>query len=88
MRRASRIIQSVRDVILALLSIVLISTSIGPDKEIANYILAGICGVLLALTIVNISLNVLKVKRKGYFYGNAIFQLILGVFFLGLFAPL
>jgi len=88
MRRASRVIQTVRDAIVALLSIVLISTDIGPGKEMANYILAGICGVLLALTIVNIILNAFKVKRKGYFYGNAIFQLILGFFFLGLFAPL
>lgn len=75
MRRASRVIQTVRDAILALLSIVLISTDIGPGKEIANYLLAGICGVLLALTIVNISLNAFKAKKKGYFYGNAVFQL-------------
>lgn len=88
MRRASRIIQTVRDAVVALLSIVLISTDIGPDKEMANYLLAGLCGVLLALTIVNITLNAFKVKRKGYFYGNTIFQLLLGFFFLALFAPL
>lgn len=88
MRRASRVIQTIRDAILALFSIVLISTDIGPGKEAANYLLAVICGVLLALTIVNVSLNAFKVKRKGYFYGNAIFQLILGFFFLGFFAPL
>jgi MFS family permease len=87
-RKASRVIQTVRDAIVALLSIVLISTDIGPGKEMANYMLAGICGVLLALTIVNVSLNAFRVKRKGYFYGNAIFQLILGFFFLLLFAPL
>ena len=88
MRRASRVIQTIRDATLALFSIVLISTDVGPGKEAANYLLAVICGVLLALTIVNISLNAFKVKGKGYFYGNAIFQLILGLFFLGLFAPL
>ncbi len=88
MRKASRVIQTVRDVILALLSIVLIFTDIGPGKEASNYLLAGICGDLLVLSIVNISLNAFKVKRKEYFYGNAIFQLILGFFFLGLFAPL
>jgi hypothetical protein len=87
MRRASRVIQTVRDIVVALLSVVLISTDIGPGKEAANYLLAGICAVLLALTIVNISLNAFKVKKKGYFYGNAIFQLILGFFFLALFAP-
>jgi hypothetical protein len=87
-RRTSRVIQTVRDAIVALLSIVLISTDIGPGKEMANYLLAGICGVLLALTVVNISLNAFKAKRKGYFYGNAIFQLIVGFFFLALFAPL
>jgi uncharacterized membrane protein YobD (UPF0266 family) len=88
MRRASRVIQTVRDAILALICIVLISTDIGPGKEASNYLLAVICGVLLALTIVNISLNVFIVKRKGYFYGNAILQLIFGLFLLGLFAPL
>jgi hypothetical protein len=88
MRRVSRVIQTVRDAIVALLSVVLISTDIGPGKEAANYLLAGICAILLALTIVNISLNIFKAKMKGYFYGNAIFQLILGFFFLALFAPL
>ena len=32
MRRASRAIQTVRDAIVVLLSVVLISTDIGPDK--------------------------------------------------------
>ena len=66
---------------------VLISTDIGPGKEMANYFLAGICGVILVLTVVNIGLNAFKVKRKGYFYGNSIFQLVVGFLLLGLFAP-
>lgn len=88
MRRISRVIQTVRDAILVVLSVVLISTDIGPGKEMANYFLAGICGVILALTIINIILNAFKVKRKGYFYGNSIFQLVLGFLLTGLFAPL
>ena len=88
MRRISRVIQTIRDVILVLVSAVLISTSVGPGKEVVNYIFAGICGVLLALSVVNIILNVSKVKRKEYFYGNTIFQLAVGIFLLGLFAPL
>ena len=54
----------------------------------ANYFLAGICGVILALTVVNICLNAFKVKRKGYFYGNSIFQLIVGFLLLRLLPPL
>ncbi len=88
MRKVSRVIQSVRDAILVVVSVVLISTSIGPGKELANYFLAVICGVILALTIINITLNAFKVKRKGYFYGNSSFQIIMGFLFLGLFAPL
>ena len=88
MRKVSKVIQTVRDAILVVLSAVLISTDIGPDKEMSNYFLAGICGVILALTIINISLNALKVKKKGFFYGNSIFQLALSFLLLGLFPPL
>jgi hypothetical protein len=77
MRKISRVIQTIRDAILVVLSVVLISTDIGPDKEMSNYFLAGICGVILALTVINIVLNAFKINRKGYFYGNSIFQLIL-----------
>jgi MFS family permease len=88
MRKVSRVVQTVRDAILVVLSIVLISTDIGPEKEMANYFLAGICGVILVLTVVNICLNAFKVNRKGYFYGNSIFQLVLSFLLLGLFPPL
>lgn len=88
MRKISRVIQTVRDAVLVLLSVILISTSIGPGKELANYFFAGICSAILTLTVLNIILNVLKVKRKGFFYGNSIFQIIMGLLLLGLFAPL
>ena len=88
MRRISRVIQTARDAVLVLVSVVLISTSIGPGKEMSNYLLAGICSAILALTVVNIILNVLKVKKKGFFYSNSVFQIVMGFFFLGLFAPL
>lgn len=87
-RKASRILQTIRDAILVVMSIVLISTSIGPGKEAANYIFAGTCAVILTLTIINIILNVLRVQGKGYFRGNSIFQLAIGIFLLGLFPPL
>jgi len=88
-RRASRIIQTIRDAILVILSLVLISTDIGPGKEASNILLAGISVVILVLTCVNIILNAFKVNRKGYFLGNSIFQLIIGIFpLLGLFPPL
>ena len=88
-RKASRIVQAIRDAILLVLSIVFISTSIGPGKELSNLFFAGICTVILILTIINVILNAIKVKGKGYFRANAIFQLILGLFLsLGLFPPL
>ena len=88
-RKASRIVQTVRDAILVILSIVFISTSIGPGKELSNLIFAGISATILILTVANIILNVLKVQRKGYYLGNSIFQLMLGIFLsLGLFPPL
>ena len=88
-RRASRIIQTIRDAILLVLSLILISTDIGPGKELANFVLAGISATIFVLTVVNIILNALKVKRKGYFRGNSIFQLLVGLFLsLGLFPPL
>ncbi|MBS7632191.1 hypothetical protein KEJ15_01005 [Candidatus Bathyarchaeota archaeon] len=88
-RRASRIVQTIRDAILVVLSIVFISTSTGPGKESANLIFAGICGVVLTFTIIDIILNALRVQGKGYFRGNAIFQLLLGIFLtIGLYPPL
>jgi hypothetical protein len=87
-RRASRIVQTIRDAILLILSLVLVSTDIGPGKEIANLVLAGISAVIFVLTVANIILNVLKVNRKGYFLGNSIFQLLVGFFLLGLFPSL
>jgi len=87
--KASRIIQTVRDAVLLVLCLVLISTSIGPEKEFTNLFFAGICAVILTLTALNIISNVFKVQKKGYFRSNAIFQLLLGIFLsLGLFPPL
>lgn len=88
-RKASRIIQTVRDAVLLVLCLVLISTSIGPGKELGNLVLAGISAVIFALTVLNIILNAFKVKGKGYFRVNSILQLIVGLFFsLGLYPPL
>lgn len=88
-RKASRIVQTVRDAILLILSLVFISTSIGPGKELSNFFFAGICAVILILTVINVILNAFKVQRKGYFRGNSIFQLLLGIFLsIGLFPPL
>lgn len=78
--KSNRIIQTVRDAVLLVLSIVLISTDIGPGREAANYLLAGVSAIILVLTIANvIALNVLKVKGKGYFYVNSFLQLFLSI---------
>ena len=87
-RRLSRVVQMIRDVVILLLSIVLVSTSIGPGKELANLVLASIAGVIIALTAINMILNVLRVKRKGYYYACSYVELATGIFFLiGLFPP-
>ncbi len=87
-RRLSRIVQMVRDVVILLLSVVLVSTDIGPGKEIANLVLAAIAGVIAALTAINMALNLLRVKRKGYYYACSYIELAVGIFFLiGLFPP-
>jgi hypothetical protein len=89
MRRISRVIQTVRDVVLIGFSLLLISAvASGSAKEAANYLVAFLSSGILVLTATNLTLNALKVKKKGFFYGNSVFQLVLGFFFLGLFAPL
>ena len=84
-RKSSRIIQTLRDAVVLLLSLVFMSTSYGKwVTEPAHLVLFSIAAVLFALTVVNLILNVFKVKRKGYFYTNSIFQLIIGLLLLGL----
>jgi len=75
--RLNKILQGIRDAFLLVFSIVIMPTSYGKwVVEPAHYILFGIAAFFLVLTVINVILLLLKVKRKGYFYFNAIIQLI------------
>jgi hypothetical protein len=87
LRRLSRVVQVVRDVVVLLFSIILVSTSIGPGKETASLLLAAVAGVLASLSAVDLVLNVARVKGKGYFYACSYVQLAVGIVMLGLFLP-
>ncbi len=77
--QASRIIQIARDIMILPVSVILLVSSYGKwVEEPVHYILFGSAAVLLCLTIVNLILLALNVRRKGYFYFNATVQVLLG----------
>lgn len=89
-QRANRIMQYARDIALIVVGVLLMSTSypvfLG-QKEAAHFILFGIAAVLALFSLTNLILLIAKIKRKGYFYFNAIFQLPVGFVLAGLLAP-
>ncbi len=88
--RLNRILQTVRDIVLLVISVVLMSTSYGKwVEEPAHYVLFGIAGTLFILSAVNmILLLAVKVKGRGYLFFNSILQLVLFFFLAGLLPPL
>ena len=52
--------------------------------EPAHYVLFGIAVILFTLTLINIILILRRSEGKGYFYFNAILQLVLSVVLAGL----
>jgi hypothetical protein len=56
--------------------------------EPAHYVLFGLAALLLLLALINIPLLLLKVKGKGYFKFNAVFQLPISFLIAGLLPPL
>lgn len=77
--QASRIIQIARDIVILPVSVILLVSSYGKwAEEPVHYILFGSAAALLCLTIVNLILLALNVRRKGYFYFNATVQVLLG----------
>lgn len=90
-RKISRIVQTLRDAILLVVSFLLIGSLFRPNLEIeiASYILGGFLAFIFALSIINVILNARKVKRTGYFRSNTILQLIIGLFLtIGLYPPI
>lgn len=86
--RARRIAHLARDAVVLVLSAAIISTSWGKwTEEPALYVLVGIGGVFVILSAVDVVLVLARVKNRGYFFANAIIQLVLGFLLSGLFLP-
>jgi len=84
-RKSSRILLIARDVVVLLVSIVLMGTTYGKwVSEPVFLVIFGVATILLVLSLVDVLLTVLKAERRGFFRANSVFQLILGLFFLGL----
>ena len=77
---ANRILQYLRDVILVIVSIAIMSTSYGKwVSEPAHYALFVIGVVIGVLSIVNLMLLLINIKTRVYFYFNSILQLIIAL---------
>lgn len=88
---ANKIIQYIRDVILVIVSIAIMSTSYGKwINEPAIYVLFLIGIVIGILSIVNVMLLLMNVRNRAYFYFNSIMQLIIALILMlaGATAPL
>lgn len=78
-------LQLIRDAILIVFSIVIMSTSYGKwVDEPVHYVLFGMAAGLISLSVINIILILAKTQRRGYFYFNAIVQLPLDFILTGL----
>jgi hypothetical protein len=86
-RRASRVILGLKDAVLIALSAVLVATDIGPGKELANLILAAIAGLVLALAIISMALNVLRSGSRGACFWISAVHLAVGIFMVLLYPP-
>ena len=78
--RSSRAVMLVRDILLLPFSLAIMASSYGKwVDEPVHYILFYACAMLLVLTILNIALAAVNIRRKAYFYFNAVLQIFLGV---------
>ena len=88
-RRLNRVLQLVRDAVVTLTSVVLLATGWGKwVEEPVWYILLALSAVFIALSAIDVVLVVRNVKRRGFYYGNAIYQLVPSFILLGLLPPL
>jgi len=75
--KLNMILQGIRDIALIAVSVLTMSTSYGKwDIEPANYVQFSVASVFFILSIINITLLLKKVTWKGYYYFNAIVQLL------------
>ena len=86
--RARKGIQLARDVVVALVSVVIIGSQYQRlGEEPAFLVTVSISALTLLLSVVDAGLVLAGLKWKRYFLGNAAVQLVLGLLWLGLFAP-
>lgn len=73
-RKLNRILQSIRDILLLLLTVVVFSTSWNKwQEEPAHIILMGIASMMALLALTNLILVIVNVKSRGYYYFFTIF---------------
>jgi len=83
--RWSKILQGLRDILLLVFSVLIMASSYGKwVEEPAHYVLFGIAALLLTLTLINMILLIRRTEGRGYFYFNAILQLIPSFILAGL----
>jgi hypothetical protein len=78
--RSSRITMLIRDLLLVPFSLAIMASSYGKwIDEPVHYLLFYACAALLVLTIPNLILALVNVRRKAYFYFNAALQILLSI---------
>ncbi len=78
--KSSRVLMLVRDMLLVPFALAIMASSYGKwIDEPVHYLLFYSCAALMVLTIPNVILAVLNVRRKVYFYFNAVLQILLGI---------
>ncbi|MFC1768305.1 hypothetical protein ACFLZX_00950 [Nanoarchaeota archaeon] len=82
--KANRILQSIRDSILIIVSILLMSVSYGKwVEEPVHFILFGFAAFLGFVSLINFLLVIINIESRWYYYLNTLFQTVpLGLLFL------
>ncbi|HME19667.1 MAG TPA: hypothetical protein VKF15_08030 [Nitrososphaerales archaeon] len=87
--RLMKAVHLARDVVVALLSVVIIGSQYQKlSEEPVFLVTVSISAVMLLLSVIDATLIVARLRWKWYFLGNAVVQLILGLLWLALFAPI
>src|SRR5271157_939240 len=86
--RMRKAVHLARDAVVGLLSVVIIGSQYPSLSEEPSFLVTiSISAVMLLLSVTDAVLVVARSKWRWYFLGNAVVQLILGLLWLGLFAP-
>ncbi len=74
----NRKLQIIRDVLLIIFSIAVMSASYGKwPADPLNYVLFGVAAGMLSLTLMNVLLILIKTQKKRFFYFNTAVHVIL-----------